>query len=205
MPAASVVSAGQGEYTEIGEYMYLGGNLYEKNDQLYFITERVVVGDQRKSKYEPIYLKRFYFYDEDKEQVDPLLSDVIDRDSWRPISKFFYRDKNNLYCFSPSSEGGYLNYLKGVDPDSLKFIQGDQWQIPKIDEQKRSFSGDYLRKDFDLISWYSSNGKDVFYRCRKLESADVNSFRLVMDEESKWTAEDKSFLYEGGKQVKKNK
>lgn len=200
---ALVVHAEDDKYSEIGEYIYLGGNLYEKNEQLYFITEHPIMIGEGRLKYKPVYLKRFYFNDEDKDQLDPLLSDVIDRNSWRPISAFFYRDKNNLYCFTPSSDGGYLNYLKGVNPDSLKFIRGSEWKVPKMDGKRSSLYSDNLRKDFELISWYSSNGKDIFYRCRKLESADVNSFQLV-DGESAWTAEDKRFFYDGGTQVKKN-
>jgi|OM-RGC.v1.034704599 hypothetical protein len=72
-----------------------------------------------------------------------------------------------------------------------------------MDGKRSSLYSDNVRKDFELISRYSSNGKDIFYRCRKLESADVNSFQLV-DGESTWTAEDKRFFYDGGTQVKKN-
>lgn len=200
----SVSLGAEDDYRVVGEYKYLGGNLYEKGDQLFFVTERVMKTQERKRpRYELVYLKRFSFFDEDKKQLAPLLAELIDRDSWKQISKFFYRDKSRLYCFSPSSDGGYLNHMEGVEPDELKFLYGDGWGDPAISGSNSTYVGDYVRRDLALISWYATDGISVFYRCRRLESADYSSFRLVTDEDSAWTAMDKNYFYDGGWTVKR--
>lgn len=200
----SVSAEAEDAYKVVGEYKYLGSNLYEKEDQLFFVTERVLeTPEPDRPRYELIYLKRFSFFDEEKEQLDPLLAEVIDRESWKQISKFFYRDKNNLYCFSPSSTGGYLNHMEGIEPDELKFLYKDGWGDPTVSGPNSTYIGNYIRRDLALVSWYAADGNSVLYRCRKLQFADYHSFRLVTDENSEWTAVDKSYFYDGGWAVKR--
>lgn len=113
------------------------------------------------------------------------------------MSKFFYRDKSRLYCFSPTSDGGYLDYMSGIDPDDLVFLYEDGWGPSTLSTPIETYRGDYVRKDLELISWYASDGISVFYRCTKIESADVESLRLETEEGAHWTARDRNRFYDG--------
>ena len=184
------LAAKEADHIEVSDYSFIKDNLYEKGGKLFFQSKRVGVGDGLTS--EVIYIKRFGQYDQDNEIVWPLLSDLIDEKSWEKISPFFYRDNNHLYCFTHSADGGYLNYLEGVDPNKLMVSGHLGWR--NIGEWAKSFGVTDGCAKKRYTGWYSSDGLRVFYRCTELRSADFNSFKLILDDNSDWDAEDKFFF-----------
>ena len=173
-------------YYSRGEFSPIRDDLYENEGVLAFETKHFSVVDGKQLE-ERIFITRFSFPDDDKKDLDPLLSDVVDKESWRAVAGLFYRDDHNLYCFTPSTNGGYLDLIENVNPDRLRFLAGNQW----LEASKQS-----------LKSGYSTDGELVFYHCDQLEGADVESFEEVFDENVEWFAQDKNKKYIGDQMIR---
>ena len=59
---------------------------------------------------------------------------------------------------------------------------------------------DSVKNDREYLSWYTSDGKDVYYRCQKLENSDPETFKLINKPGMKCA--DKNNRYRGGTIVK---
>ncbi len=168
------------DYYEIGDKYLIKDNLYEDDDGfLYFLKYNFIFRDDR-PRYKLNFRKRF-FSDTYGDSLAPLLADVIDRDSWQQISMFFFRDKQHLFCTSPFLMDSALIYLEKSNPDSLKFfIDGKAQKF----EPSRVQKNPTLENDFDRYSWYATDGSNIFYACGPLDGADLNSFKVVVDDET---------------------
>ena len=202
-PYSAIASDIKNDYFDIGEFIRVGLDLYEKNGVLYFLSEKAILEDNGNYHYQQIYRKRFSYKDEDKIKPDPMLNTVIDKNSWEKISDFFYRDKKNLYCFVPSTDGGYLLRLHDADPNKHKFLVNNKWVKPEnVFADSNSKSRSPSKEGLGLISWYSTDTQSVYYRCNKIMNADVNTFESTNNKSVGWTAKDKNNYYDGGRVVK---
>lgn len=166
----------QQQYIQKGKFSLVKDNLYEgDNGELYFKVERRKLNTEND---ENIFRKRFSYPDEDKEYLDPTLSEKVDKSSWKQLSTFFYMDNKSVYCFIPDLGGGRLEVMEGVDSAYFKFYYDGAWHKYEDIFNIKKEAGNEFKKG-NVVSWYITDGNTVYYKCSDIEQADLKSFKVV--------------------------
>lgn len=132
---------------------------------------------------------------EDNPSTKLTLKNVIDIESWKQTSAFTYRDKNKIYYFTDSAEGGFLTIMENVNPDEIMFYRKGKWMKgnktlttnPQNDTQ-----------------WYINDGSHIYYNGIILDEADATTFLIMEDVPglvSGQTGCDKKYFFEYGQKV----
>ena len=143
-----------------------------------------------------LYLTRFGFEGEDG-NISPLISDVVDRNSWEKLFSSYYRDKNKVYCTRAWSSGEWLFWLDGANPKTFKPWYDNSWR--KLDYVRDKFSKveETYKVKLNLksqwLSRYTTDGDNVYFDCLKIDKADSKTF--YVDAIHSWWAIDKNFIY----------
>jgi len=106
------------------------------------------------------------------------MREVIDLQSFRLMknstNEDYYRDKNHIYYFYEMSDGGTLSILDEADIHTFSILDNSSYAIDK---------------------------KSAFFRARKIEQADIETFEVAIYDDGKkaygWYAKDKNNYYEG--------
>ena len=167
------------EYYDISEKKLIRGNLYEGiNNRLYFLIHKFIHinGNPR---YLQVYRKRFSSESVSTEKLAPLLSSVINRESWRQVSHFFYRDKKHVYCSSPFLMDFSILLLKNANPEKLEFFVEDVWKNARILNKPNKYYSNYK---VQMFSWHARVDRSYYYACGIIDDVDYDTFEIVIDD-----------------------
>lgn len=97
--------------------------------------------------------------DRRKKMADRLLSKkVVDTATFIILNSYYFKDKNNIYCFAATSDGGMISTLKAYDLKSFRVNKQNENEF--LQETKRIFRHGYIldkkeQADFgvDTLSW----------------------------------------------------
>jgi len=202
------------DYYELCPFELVKHKLYKKGESLYFGVEyeEFIPPDITYSR--KLFRKRFRL---PVGKLEKELAEIVDPYTWERINLFLFRDKNNLYCWSILADGGYLNHLGKAHSGEFMFLTAKGW-ITKSRARKLKSKDDYLMAgmpfppedeidpvdlftegDNHLYSFYATDGIDVYYKCNKLNGADINSLKLA---NGAYTAKDKIHFYDGSSVIK---
>jgi len=175
------------DYIIHSDYVLIKDRLYrDVYGDFYFRSAAVRVSSSGVISQVDAYIKRFSFFKEGEKSKDLKLSDVIDEESWFFLLGGFYFDKENGYCFSPDSDGGYLYYLGELSSGALEVYSDGGWRG----------EGDLSSLNSGRLNKYFRVGDRVFYDCTELYQVDSGSF-VVLDE-AKGLAKDGARKYVKG-------
>lgn len=185
------------EYQVDSPYILIKSDLYQNTEgDVYFGSHRASLSNERDGMV-PVFINRFGYPDDD--YLYPQLKEIIDTGTWERMSYRFYRDNNNLYCFSYNTGGGHLSQKKKSDPNNVMFWDGGRWKTPGIIKEEYIVLEEKYKIDIDIeaneISSYVTDGLEVFYKCGSIKNADFETFQV--DNYYKWWAIDKNKIYEG--------
>lgn len=116
----------------------------------------------------------------------------------------FSKDKNHVYFFFGMSDGGFRRIVEGADPKTFQcFGSGYRWgkdkqkifymytPLSELNTTKAVFLNGKQNEQTDYIS----DGRVIYYTDNKLDSVDVESFKII--DSAGYTARDKRFIYQG--------
>jgi len=159
---------------EDNNYEYLWWNYYKNNDLIYFSSDL--------NKIEWVDLQTFeYIHYDYKNQDDYLHNNTIN----------YAKDKNNIYLRWKRIYWFDINSFQIINDRYSKdknyvYIWWDE-KIPWAEV-----------KSFEVIKYnYTKDKNSVYYMKKKIEWADLNSFKF-----ENWIYKDKNFIYKNWKQVK---
>jgi hypothetical protein len=101
---------------------------------------------------------------------------VIDTTTFEFLSWVYWADKNRVYGFTPMSDGGTVFYIDGADPVTFRALG----ETP-----------------------YAKDKRNIFYKGRSLEGADIKSFRIIKDKKIPELAKDRNRYYFSGDPIAK--
>lgn len=170
----SGVSAAADPDFPVGEYLLVRDNLYEsKSEDLYLRVLAVRRDSSGKVRYAATYRGRFGLQSESL----PRLTDVVDRDTWRQLTMFFYRDSRHLFLYVDQLGGGYLDLLES-DPENFVVFYHGRWRTPEeFVAMRERECVDYVPDRH--ITAYASDGERVWYNFHEIEGAEPSRFRVL--------------------------
>jgi hypothetical protein len=192
-------------YNKTGKYIPIRDGLYENlQGDLFFRVQSISRKGEIEKQY--LYLNRFSFPDSYKPSVDPTLSELIDRNTWKQLTNIFYRDKSRIYCHVISSGGGYLKNMDSIVPNDFMFFYQGKWRTYNDIIILSRETGKEIKKN-DQISWYTSYKSKVYYNCLPLPGADPVTFDVIRPVEgfvAGHIAKDKHRIYDGDRVMLKS-
>jgi DKNYY family len=159
------------------QYKHLPCGLYAaSNGSLAFKSEQVTDDEGRRMV---LFIDHFYPVFEDSITTITYLKDVIDTASFQFLNYCFWKDKNHIYTFTPTSSGGTLNIAGFGDPATF---------APLSPESRYA-------KDKDGVYYYIYG---------KIEGADPQTFTTLDEYPEGYMhdlARDKRYYYRGATQL----
>jgi hypothetical protein len=137
-------------------------------------------------------------------ELQPLLGDVIDKDSWERISYNLYRDKDNTYCTFFYSSGLIPVVMTNLNPDKIRFWHENQWKPYKaVHKEYVEFAREHnvtIDVKTQYYNGFFSDGENVYTDCSGASlPVDFKTFQ-VDSLNSNW-AVDKNNIYHGNRVV----
>ncbi len=104
------------------------------------------------------------------------MNKIIDTASFIKIGPEYFKDKNNIYLFTPMSDGGHFSLFKKADHNSFVCLDS---------------------------TFYGKDKNHCFYRGRIIEGADPKTFKVLDAKKTYNNAFDKNYFYHGTEKLTK--
>lgn len=99
---------------------------------------------------------------------------LIDISSFRFLNFTYWADKNNIYIFIPTSDGGTVSINELIDRKSFELFEGTD---------------------------YAKDKSTIYYRGSKLDDVDFKTFRIINNKEISSLAVDKNSIFQFGEKL----
>ncbi len=103
------------------------------------------------------YITRIYNGQEEEDGGPAFMKKVVDTATFIILNSYYFKDKNNIYCFAATSDGGMISTLAGID---LKSFRVNKQNEAFARDKKNIFRHGYIldkkeQADFgvDTLSW----------------------------------------------------
>ncbi len=169
-------------------YLLIRDDLFEKNGQLFFRGVSAAPLDEGLDNQKFVFLEHFLFEDQILSTELKSLDQVIDKTSWKKLSSSFYRDKDNLFCYHNTTDGGFLVHMEWVIVDKFQIYEttSDQEEL--------------LGAPGAIEQAYSTDGRNLFYYCQVVDGIDLDSFKLLKrSDTNEWDGEDRRYFISSGR------
>jgi DKNYY family len=116
-----------------------------------------VFHDSLSDEYIDRYITRVYNGEEEEDGGPVFMKRIVDTSSFTILNPYYFKDKNNIYCFTATSDGGMISTLPGID---LKSFRVNKQNEAFARDKKNIFRHGYIldkkeQAEFsvDTLSW----------------------------------------------------
>lgn len=101
-------------------YKPLRCGLYISDSQDIAYKSAEVFHDSTGDEFMDRYITRIYNGQEEEDGGPAFMKRVVDTATFTMLNPYYFKDKNNIYCFAATSDGGMISTLAGIDLKSFR-------------------------------------------------------------------------------------